>query len=159
VLLPIRAVRTDERGDDPDADESRLPSTTGLPVVRLDALRVLVVDDDPDARRLLVKVLQEAGAFVTSVASAAEAIAAIAGSNPEVLVSDLGMPDQDGFDLIRQIRALGHHADDLPAMALSAFVHKSDQRKALLAGFQVHVSKPADPHNLTAVIASLAGRT
>ena len=76
-----------------------------------------------------------------------------------MLVSDLGMPDQDGFDLIRQIRAHGHHAKDLPAVALTAFVHKNDGRPALLAGFQVHVPKPADPHDLTAVIASLAGRT
>jgi CheY-like chemotaxis protein len=83
----------------------------------------------------------------------------LAEANPEVLVSDIGMPDQDGFDLIREIRARGHHAKDLPAVALSAFVHKNDRRQALLAGFQMHVSKPADPHDLTAVIASLAGRT
>ena len=118
VLLPIRAVRTDESGDDPEADESEQRSTAGLPLVRLDALRVLVVDDEPDARRLLVKVLREAGAVVTAAASAAEAIEALQKSNPEVLVSDLGMPDEDGFDLIRQIRAHGHHAKDLPAVAL-----------------------------------------
>ena len=76
-----------------------------------------------------------------------------------MLVSDLGMPDEDGFDLIRQIRTHGHHAKDLPAVALSAFAHKNDRRQALLAGFQMHVPKPADPHDLTAVIASLAGRT
>jgi CheY-like chemotaxis protein len=159
VLLPIRAVRTDESMDDLEASESELRSVTGLPLVRLDALRVLVVDDAPDARRLIVKVLQEAGAVVTAAASAADAIEALEKSNPEVLVSDLGMPDEDGFDLIRQIRAHGHHAKDLPAVALSAFVHKNDRRQALLAGFQVHVSKPADPHDLTAAIASLAGRT
>ena len=159
VLLPIRAVRVDESGDDPDADESELASTIGLPIVRLDALRVLVVDDDPDARRLLIKVLRDAGAVVMSAANAAEALAAIAESNPEVLVSDLGMPDQDGFDLIREVRRHGHHAKDLPAVALSAFAHKNDRRRALLAGFQMHVPKPADPHDLTAAIASLAGRT
>ena len=135
------------------------PPQTGLPLVRLDALRVLVVDDEPDARRLLVKVLQQAGAVVTAAASAAEAIEAMATANPEVLVSDLGMPDRDGFDLIRQIRAGGHHAKDLPAVALTAFVRKQDRRQALLAGFQMHVPKPVDPHDLTAAIASLAGRT
>jgi CheY-like chemotaxis protein/two-component sensor histidine kinase len=159
VLLPIPAVRTDESGDDLEAGESELRSSTGLPLVRLDALRVLVVDDEPDARRLLVKVLREAGAVVTAAASAAEAIEALEKSNPEVLVSDLGMPDEDGFDLIRQVRAQGHHAKNLPAVALSAFVHKNDRRQALLAGFQMHVPKPAEPHDLTAVIASLAGRT
>jgi hypothetical protein len=159
VLLPIRAVRTDESGDDPEADESGLSSTPGLPLVRLDALRVLVVDDEPDARQLLVKVLREAGAVVTVATSAAEAIEELEKSTPEILVSDLGMPDEDGYDLIRQIRARGHHARDLPAVALSAFVHKNDRRQALLAGFQMHVSKPADPHDLTAAIASLAGRT
>ena len=83
VLLPIRAVRTDESGDDPEADESELRSTTGLPLVRLDALRVLVVDDEPDARRLLVKVLREAGAVVTAAASAAEAFEALESRIPK----------------------------------------------------------------------------
>jgi CheY-like chemotaxis protein len=69
------------------------------------------------------------------------------------------MPGEDGLDLIRQVRAGGHHAKDLPAVALTAFVHKDDARQAILAGFQVHVPKPVDPHDLTAVIASLAGRT
>ena len=105
------------------------------------------------------KCFSEAGAVVTSAANAAEAIDGAGESNPEVLVSDLGMPDQDGFDLIRQVRGHGHHAKDLPAVALSAFVHKNDRRQALLAGFQMHVPKPADPHDLTAAIASLAGRT
>lgn len=69
------------------------------------------------------------------------------------------MPDVDGFDLIRKVRASGYHAKDLPAVALTAFVDKKDQRQALLAGFQVHIPKPVDPHDLVAVVASLAGRT
>ena len=69
------------------------------------------------------------------------------------------MPDQDGYDLIREVLRRGYHAKDLPAVALTAFVHKDDAREALLAGFQVHLSKPVDPPDLTAVIASLAGRT
>ncbi len=157
VLLPIRAVRIDESGDEPAADEFEQFTNANLPVVRLDDLRVLVVDDEPDARRLLVKVLQQAGAVVTAAASAAEAIDALPKANPQVLVSDLGMPDEDGFDLIRQIRADGHLAKDLPAVALTAFVRKQDRRQALLAGFQMHVPKPVDPHDLTAAIAALAG--
>jgi len=119
---------------------------------------VLVVDDDADARGVLVMVLEKAGAIVTAVGSVREALEALAGTAPDVLVSDLGMPDQDGFDLIRQVRNHGYDARDLPAVALTAFVQKDDARLALLAGFQVHVPKPVDPHDLTSVVASLAGR-
>lgn len=73
--------------------------------------------------------------------------------------SDLGMPDQDGFDLIRQLRHDGHEGRDLPAVALTAFVQRDDADSALLAGFQVHLPKPVDPHDLTSVIARLARRT
>lgn len=160
VILPIRAVFIDEEGDNPEDENEFMNSAVAtLPLVRLDGLRVLVVDDEFDARRLLVKVLEQAGAVVTAAASAAEAIEALGSANPEVLVSDLGMPDQDGFDLIREVRKRGYHAKDLPAIALTAFVHKTDRRQALLAGFQVHVPKPVDPHELTEFIASLAGRT
>jgi len=86
-------------------------------------------------------------------------MAALATANPEVLVSDIAMPDQDGYDLIRQVRSRGLTAKDLPAIALTAFAHNEDRRRALLAGFQLHVPKPIDPHDLTAVIASLAGCT
>ncbi len=103
--------------------------------------------------------LGEAGAVVTVAASVAEALAARRSRNPEILVSDLAMPSQDGYDLIRQVRSTGRTARDLPAVALTAFAHKEDRRRVLLAGFQVHVPKPIDPHDLTAVIATLAGRT
>jgi PAS domain S-box-containing protein len=155
VLLPIRAVRVDECEDESPADD---PARTGPPLARLNTVRVLVVDDEPDARRLLAKTLQQAGAIVTTAASAAEAIAALPDANPDVLVSDLAMPEQDGFDLIRRIRADGHHAKDLPAVALTAFVRPQDRRQALLAGYQMHLPKPVDPHDLTASIATLAGR-
>ncbi|HEX4055041.1 MAG TPA: ATP-binding protein [Tepidisphaeraceae bacterium] len=162
VRLPILAVRMSPALDEP-AEEDVAKTAHSLPLVRLDGLRVLVVDDDPDARRLLVKVLERAGAVVTAAGSAAEALEALAKERAtertDVLVSDLGMPDRDGYDLIREVRRRGYHAKDLPAVALTAFVHKDDAREALLAGFQVHLSKPVDPPDLTAVIASLAGRT
>jgi PAS domain S-box-containing protein len=167
VLLPIRAVRIEEdRGDSPgSAKEGNIDMASGgadserFPLVRLDGTRVLVVDDEADARQLLVKVLQQAGATVLAADSAREALEILSKLQPEVLVSDLGMPDEDGFDLIRAVRGRGLHPRDLPAVALTAFVSKEDQRQALLAGFQVHVPKPVDPHDLTAVIASLTGRT
>jgi CheY-like chemotaxis protein len=122
-------------------------------------LRVLVVDDEADARRLLVKVLGAAGAIVTAVGSAGEALIAMAAGTTQMLVSDIAMPNQDGYELIRKVRGAGRTARELPAVALTAFAHKEDRLRALLAGFQVHVPKPIDTHDLTAVIATLAGLT
>ena len=99
--------------------EDVAPIAARLPLVRLDGLRVLVVDDEADARRVLVMVLEQVGAIVTAAGSAREAIEALPKARPDVLVSDLGMPDQDGFDLIRQVRDDGYDARDLPAVALN----------------------------------------
>jgi PAS domain S-box-containing protein len=158
VNLPVRAVRLDEGngGAAVHSEEAQLPDLT---LIRLDGLRVLVVDDEADARRLLVKVLGEAGAIITAVGSVADAMEALATANPQVLLSDIAMPNQDGYDLIRLVRGAGHLAKELPAVALTAFAHKDDRLRALLAGFQVHVPKPIDPHELIAIIATLAGRT
>ena len=169
VRLPIRAVRIGEEGEEgkvaintgegePEGVASVAPIVPRLPLVRIDGLRVLVVDDEADARRVLVLVLEQVGAIVTAAGSVREAIEALPKARPDVLVSDLGMPGQDGFDLIRQVRDEGHDARDLPAVALTAFVQKDEAHLALLAGFQVHVPKPVDPHDLTSVIARLAGR-
>jgi signal transduction histidine kinase len=167
VRLPIRAVRIGEDSREEErprtADEGEPADAAAIsarsPLVRLDGLRVLVVDDEADARRVLVMVLEQVGALVTAAGSVPDAIASLHEARPDVLVSDLGMPVQDGFDLIRQVRGDGYDAWTLPAVALTAFVHKDDARLALLAGFQVHVPKPVDPHDLTSVIARLAGRT
>ncbi|CAN5491095.1 hypothetical protein BH09PLA1_BH09PLA1_02520 [soil metagenome] len=167
VRLPIKAVQTHEQdadAPDTDGDGATQPTESTRPPVRLDGLRVLVVDDDADALRMLKKVLEGVGAGVTTAASAADALTSLANATdeangPHVLVSDLGMPDLDGYDLIRAVRQRGHHARDLPAVALTAYAHQDDARDAILAGFQVHVSKPVDLHDLTVVIASLAGRT
>ncbi len=78
---------------------------------------------------------------------------------PQILVSDLGMPDQDGFALIRHVRELGYSFQDLPAIALTALARSQDRHKALRAGFQLHLAKPVEPQELTAAIASLMGRT
>ena len=119
---------------------------------------MLVVDDEPDSRLILLKVLEGAGAVVVVAGTVREAIDALPAASPEVLLSDLGMPDQDGFDLIRQVRDLGHDANKLPAVALTAFAQKNHADAAMMAGFQVHMPKPADPHALIAIIASLTGR-
>ena len=158
VNLPVHAVCFDD-GDAGAKDSSLAAATAGLASVRLDGLRVMVVDDEADARRLLGKALGEAGAIVTAVGSVEKALAEMASAHPQVLITDIAMPGQDGFDLIRHVRAGGHSAKELPAVALTAFAGKEDRRRVLLAGFQMHISKPIDPHDLTAVIASLAGRT
>jgi PAS domain S-box-containing protein len=157
VTLPVRAVQI-VQGDDQAWAESDDPPTANLTPIRLEGLRVLVVDDEADARRLLAKVLGEAGGIVMAVGSVAEALAVLSASNPQVLLSDIAMPDQDGYDLIRQVRAAGYSVKELPAVALTAFAHKDDRLRVLGAGFQVHVPKPIDPHELIAVTATLAGR-
>jgi CheY-like chemotaxis protein len=168
VRLPIRAVAIGA-----EREPGKVASTTSegepkdlaavvtrRPPAHLDGLRVLVVDDEADSRGILVLVLEQVGAIVTAAGSVAEAIEALSTkARYDVLVSDLGMPDQDGFDLIRHVRDDGHDAGDLPAVALTAFVQKDDADLALLAGFQVHVPKPVDPHELISVIARLAGRS
>lgn len=166
VRLPIKAVRAEEdcseKGEsgpaaDDQAEDAAAPDSMRTPLVRLDGLRVLVVDDEADARRLVAKVLTQSGATVAAAAGAEEALHLLAGFRPDVLVSDIGMPDMDGFDLIKKVRSLDHAGRKLPAVALTAFAHNEDQRRVLLAGFQVHVAKPVDPHDLLAVVASLAG--
>jgi CheY-like chemotaxis protein len=165
VRLPIRAVRLGGGEDGESARDIHDPEPSDLallethrPLVRLDGLRVLVVDDEPDARQVLVMVLERAGAVVTTADTVRAALQALPDARPDVILSDLGMPDEDGFDLVRQLRADGHGARALPAVALSAFVQKDDAELALRAGFQLHLGKPIDAHDLTSAIAKLVGR-
>ena len=125
----------------------------------LAGLRVLVVDDEADARILAQRVLEERGAEVVAVGSAAEALVAV--NEPyelDVVVSDIGMPERDGYDFIRAMRALPGSAGHVPAIALTALARDEDRKRTLLAGYQVHISKPVDPAELVTVIATLAGR-
>jgi signal transduction histidine kinase/ActR/RegA family two-component response regulator len=134
-----------------------VPEIQGTP--ELSGLRILVVDDEADARTLARRVLEERGAHVITVSSAAEAIASFGENNPpSVLVSDIGMPEQDGYDLIKQMRSMPGDAGRVPAVALTALARAEDRKRALSAGYQKHVSKPVDPAELVAVIAGLAGR-
>jgi signal transduction histidine kinase/ActR/RegA family two-component response regulator len=166
VLLPISAVRIGEATEDEEITRNAgydEPTDSGdiadRPAVRLDGVQVLVVDDEADARRVLALVLERAGAVVATADSARAAIEVLPSARPDVLISDLGMPDRDGLDLIRQLRGGGHSATELPAVALTAFVQKDDAHLALSAGFQVHLPKPVDPHELTSVVARLARRS
>jgi PAS domain S-box-containing protein len=122
----------------------------------LAGLRVLAVEDDEATLDALTELLSLQGAKMAAAASVNQALGLLADFAPDVLVSDIGMPERDGYDLIREIRSLGHGAEDLPAVAVTAFASPEDRRRALAAGFQVHLAKPVDPHELTDVIAGLA---
>ena len=127
--------------------------------VSLTGVRVLVVEDDADARTLVRRVLADSGATVVATASAAEALAALESFTPDVMVSDIGMPEQDGYELIRRVRMLGGDAGRVQAVALTAFARMEDRTQAMLAGYQMHLAKPVDPRELAITVASLAGRT
>ena len=125
----------------------------------LAGLRVLVVDDEDDARDLLATVLRSCGSEVTTASSAAEAVAVVKTLKPELLVSDIEMPVEDGYSLITKIRALKpEDGGQTPAIALTAHARVEDRMRALSAGYQMHVPKPVEPAELVVVIASLAGR-
>jgi CheY-like chemotaxis protein len=125
----------------------------------LDGLRILVVDDDADAREVVSTILEQAGAEVATASSAPQAIDLVERWGPNVLISDIGMPNQDGYDLIRKVRARSSdRASQIPAIALTAFARSQDRMKALSAGYQMHVPKPIEPLELVTVIASLTQR-
>jgi len=125
----------------------------------LDGITVLLVEDETDTRDLLTTILQECGARVIAVGSAKDALASIQSELPNVLLSDIGMSGESGYDLIREIRALpSEKGGAVPAVALTAYAGPSDRRRALVAGFHVHLAKPVEPDELLAVIGSL-GRT
>jgi PAS domain S-box-containing protein len=132
-------------------------SFEGLP--SLHGLKVLVVDDEADTRELIGQVLKECGSEVIKTCSAAEALAAIEQHKPDILISDLGMPDEDGYSLISKIRALpSDEGGQIPAAALTAYARAEDRLRVLRSGFQFHLPKPVDSAELVTVVASLAGR-
>jgi len=122
----------------------------------LEGVRVLVVDDEADVREWLTAVLAESRAAVTTVASAGEAFEALERMTPDVLMSDIGMPGEDGYALIRKVRTFAsERGGQVPALALTGFASTEDRAQALAAGYQVHMSKPVDPAALVAAVAEL----
>jgi len=125
----------------------------------LDGLKILVVDDDADTRDLMTTILTRCGSEVRCSASAAEALTAFQEWNPDLLVSDIGMPEEDGYGLIRRLRELkSKRAKLIPALALTAYATDQDRSLALSAGFQVHLAKPIEPESLVSSIAAALGR-
>jgi PAS domain S-box-containing protein len=160
VRLPIMLVKSvpadpDDRPAAPRATTSLAPPEFESPP-RLDGVRVLLVDDEPDTRALLKEVLERCGAEVRDAGSAAEAFALVQQWRPSVLVSDIGMPGEDGYSLIRKVRDWEkHHGGWTPAMALTAYARAEDRKRALLAGYQVHAAKPIETAEFATVVASL----
>jgi PAS domain S-box-containing protein len=125
----------------------------------LEGINVLLVEDEPDTRDLLTTILQECGARVAAVSSARDAMTSLERELPNVLLTDIGMSGESGYELIRKVRALPpEKGGNIPAVALTAYAGVVDRRRALLAGFHVHLAKPVEPDELLAVIGSL-GRT
>jgi PAS domain S-box-containing protein len=158
VCLPLTVVFDDR----PNEDMAHPAAPTSPPQFTLDlsGVKALVVDDEPDARTLVKRVLESNRAEVVTADSAEEGLAALRRERPDVVICDIGMPEQDGYQLLTRIRELpAGEGGATPAVALTAFARSEDRRRALMAGFQMHVPKPVEPAELLAVIASLTGGT
>jgi CheY-like chemotaxis protein/anti-sigma regulatory factor (Ser/Thr protein kinase) len=158
IELPLTAVQ------DVDAARSEHPGVgTGgigdIALPSLEGIRVLVVDDERDAREMLKRVLERCKAEVVLAGNGMEALELLRRGRPDVIVSDIGMPDLDGYEMIRLVRSLpGDLGGKTPAIALTAFARSEDRRRAMLAGFQVHIAKPVEAPELIATVANLSGR-
>jgi PAS domain S-box-containing protein len=151
--------RESEPATEATGRESAIVESQG-PMSALQGLRVLLVEDDGDNLELLAMLLSRNGAKITAVSSAAEALIALEEVRPDVLVSDIGMPEEDGYSLISKVRLLPpERGGNTPAAALTAYARTEDRVRVLAAGYQLHLAKPVEPAELVAVVASLAGRT
>ncbi|MGB7924275.1 MAG: ATP-binding protein [Pyrinomonadaceae bacterium] len=163
INLPLVVMRAFDVWRASDVERAHPTARADIPFdcpSELDGLRLLVVDDEADTRTLLKAVLEKCGASVITVASAGEALAALKETRPDVMISDLGMPGEDGYTLIKKVRALSaEDGGQTPSAALTAYARVEDRMKVLRAGFQIHIPKPIEPAELIAVVANLAGRT
>jgi len=158
VDLPMTLERRDPaRAEERKREVDRRRTRKG--VVRLDGVHVLLVEDDDDSRKLLQTMLRRYGARVTSTKSAAEALEVFQGELPDVMISDIGMPDQDGYELVRRLRSLPvEKGGATPAIALTGYASRKDRERALGSGYQKHMAKPIEQAELIAAIGALVGR-
>jgi hypothetical protein len=158
VVLPLIAMYSEP---EPKAERRHPRAAPSLSAVadtfaEIEGVRVLVVDDEPDARALIKRFLADCDAIVTTAGSANEAVNLVQSGEFDVLVSDIGMPGEDGYSLIQRVRALQPQSGgDTPAIALTAYARADDRVKAVMAGFQHHVAKPVEPAELIAMFANL----
>jgi len=156
VRLPVAAVRQGSPTVNPLSGLASRPVMAFDPPGELRGLHVLTVDDEPDGREIVAAVLASCGSIVAAAATVPEAMRAFERQRPDVILSDIGMPDADGYELIRRVRALPRNEGGAtPAACLTGYASADDRRRALLAGFTMHVAKPIDPAELVAVVASL----
>jgi signal transduction histidine kinase/CheY-like chemotaxis protein len=160
VRLPVAVLSEDRRRDEEELQHApRAVGTRKTSEQELSGVRVLAVDDEPDACELLRIVLHQSGADVRVCNNVRDALATLKEWKPDVLLSDIGMPGEDGYELIRQVRSLPHkEGGSIPAAALTAYATSQDRLKVLTAGFQTHLTKPVEPRELTAVVAILSGK-
>jgi len=159
---PPRAEFLSERSDSqteatrPEPAESAADRSGPIGIGILRGARVLIVDDEPDARELLVELLTPCQASVVVASNASEALQAVLETRPDAVISDIGMPDEDGYALLRSIRSLPpERGGNVPAMALTAFGRSEDKERAYRAGFDLHLTKPISPKELCAALANL----
>jgi CheY-like chemotaxis protein len=154
IDLPVNAAHGE--GVAPEPARRRLERETVGRLIDLKGLRVLVVDDEADARELMRMVLRSSGADVMAAACAEEAFEQVEQWHPDILVSDIGLPGDDGYVLIQKLREReAQRGRSMPAVAVTAYARAEDRTRALAAGFQVHMAKPLDPADFVAAIAGL----
>jgi CheY-like chemotaxis protein/anti-sigma regulatory factor (Ser/Thr protein kinase) len=157
VRLPLMAVRASHVPAEPPHSTDAEVELVCPPEIA--GLRVLLIDDETDSREVTRAVLERGNASVETACSVAEALERLRASKPQVIVSDIGMPGEDGFSFIQKLRALPREEGGrIPAVALTAFARTEDRRRALTAGFNNHAAKPIEPQELLIVIANLVGR-
>jgi CheY-like chemotaxis protein len=158
VDLPLAQERRDPaRAEERRREVERRHSRSG--VIRLDGIHVLLVEDDDDSRKLLGTMVKHYGAKVTSTKSAAKALEVFENEVPDVIISDIGMPDQDGYELIRKLRALPvEKGGNIPAIALTGYASRKDRERALNSGYNQHIAKPIEQADMISAIAALVGR-
>ncbi|HEX8140462.1 MAG TPA: PAS domain S-box protein [Pyrinomonadaceae bacterium] len=157
VMLPVMAAQVIQTDAAP-SPQALADSVAVDCVPALNDVRILIVDDERDARVLLTAIIAQCGAQVMTASSVQEALRMLSTFKPHLLVSDIGMPEEDGYSLIRKVRALSaEEGGKIPAIALTAYAREEDRMRVLLAGFQVHVAKPVNPAELIAVVGGLAG--
>jgi CheY-like chemotaxis protein len=157
VSLPVAAVRDGERREHPLTPKKHAFTHDQI---QLAGIKILVVDDEPDARALIKRVLMQYEAEVIVAGSAVEGLGLLESERPDLLMSDIGMPEVDGYAFLGSVRALPEErGGKTPAIALTAFARSEDRTRAMLAGYQVHMAKPIEPQELIATVASLAKRT
>jgi PAS domain S-box-containing protein len=157
VSLPLSIVQVEEDADRVHPTSHRFMDEL-LALPKLDGVHAFVIDDEPDARDLLRKVITDQGAKVTSFDSAEAALEALKSTRPTIIISDVGMPNMDGYQMIRAWRSVEPREARIPALALTAFARAEDRKRSLIAGYQAHLAKPFDVAELILMIADLVGR-